>query len=87
VSATGTGEFFIRQVVAHDISTLIEYARMRVDKAAGTAIDKVAELGGDGGVIALDRRGNLATPFNTTGMFRGYVTEDGEIVVKLFGDE
>jgi L-asparaginase / beta-aspartyl-peptidase len=87
VSATGTGEFFIRQVVAHDISTLMDYARMRVDKAAETAIDKVADLGGDGGVIALDRRGNLATPFNTTGMFRGYVTEDGEIVVKLFGDE
>jgi L-asparaginase / beta-aspartyl-peptidase len=38
-------------------------------------------------VIALDRRGNLATPFNTTGMFRGYVTEDGRIVVKLVGDE
>jgi beta-aspartyl-peptidase (threonine type) len=87
VSATGTGEFFIRQVVAHDISTLMDYARLRVDKAAETAIDKVADLGGDGGVIALDRRGNLATPFNTTGMFRGYVTEDGEIVVKLFGDE
>jgi beta-aspartyl-peptidase (threonine type) len=87
VSATGTGEFFIRQVVAHDISTLMDYARLRVDKAAERAIDKVAELGGDGGVIALDRRGNLATPFNTTGMFRGYVTEDGEIVVKLFGDE
>jgi beta-aspartyl-peptidase (threonine type) len=60
---------------------------MRVDRAAETAIDKVADLGGDGGVIALDRRGNLATPFNTTGMFRGYVTEDGRIVVKLFGDE
>jgi L-asparaginase / beta-aspartyl-peptidase len=87
VSATGTGEFFIRQVVAHDISTLMEYARLRVDKAAAAAIDKVADLGGDGGVIALDRRGNLATPFNTTGMFRGYVTEDGAIVVKLFGDE
>jgi L-asparaginase / beta-aspartyl-peptidase len=87
VSATGTGEFFIRQVVTHDISALIDYARMRVDKAAQTAIDKVAELGGDGGVIALDSRGNLATPFNTTGMFRGHVTEDGRIVVKMFGDE
>jgi L-asparaginase / beta-aspartyl-peptidase len=87
VSATGTGEFFIRQVVAHDISTLIEYARMPVTQAAQTSIDKVAELGGDGGVIALDRRGSLATPFNTTGMFRGWVTEDGEVVVKIFGDE
>ncbi|MGH2712347.1 MAG: isoaspartyl peptidase/L-asparaginase family protein [Thermoleophilaceae bacterium] len=87
VSATGTGEFFIRQVVAHDISALIDYADMRVDEAAQTAIDKVAELGGDGGVIALDRRGRLATPFNTTGMFRGWVTSDGQFVVKIFGDE
>jgi L-asparaginase / beta-aspartyl-peptidase len=87
VSATGTGEFFIRQVVAHDISALIDYARMSVATAAQTAIDKVAELGGDGGVIALGRRGRLATPFNTTGMFRGWVTEDGQFVVKIFGDE
>jgi beta-aspartyl-peptidase (threonine type) len=87
ISATGTGEFFIRQVVSHDISTLIDYARMSVAEAAQTAIDKVAELGGDGGVIALDKRGRLATPFNTTGMFRGWVTKDGEVVVKIFGDE
>jgi L-asparaginase / beta-aspartyl-peptidase len=87
VSATGTGEFFIRQVVAHDISALIDYARMRVDEAAQTAIDKVGDLGGDGGVIALGRRGELATPFNTTGMFRGWVTKDGRFVVKIFGDE
>jgi beta-aspartyl-peptidase (threonine type) len=87
VSATGTGEFFIRQVVAHDISALIDYERMSVSKAAGTAIDKVGELGGDGGVIALGRRGDLATPFNTTGMFRGWVTKDGQVVVKIFGDE
>jgi L-asparaginase / beta-aspartyl-peptidase len=87
VSATGTGEFFIRQVVAHDISTLIDYAHMRVDKAAETAIGKVAELGGDGGVIALDKEGQFAMPFNTAGMFRGYVTRDGQIVVKMFGDE
>jgi beta-aspartyl-peptidase (threonine type) len=58
-----------------------------VDRAALAAIDKVASLGGDGGVIALDRKGNLAIPFNTAGMFRGYVTRDGQIVVKLFGDE
>jgi L-asparaginase / beta-aspartyl-peptidase len=87
VSATGTGEYFIRQVVAHDISALIDYARMSVARAAQTSIDKVAELGGDGGVIALDNRGRLATPFNTTGMFRGWVTNDGEVVVKIFGDE
>src|ERR671916_27489 len=87
VSATGTGEFFIRLAVAHDISALIDYARMSVRNAAQTAIDKVGELGGDGGVIALGRRGDLAMPFNTTGMFRGWVTKDGRFVVKMFGDE
>jgi L-asparaginase / beta-aspartyl-peptidase len=87
VSATGTGEFFIRLAVAHDISALVDYARMSVDRAAQTAIDKVGSIGGDGGVIALDKRGRLATPFNTTGMFRGWVTEDGRFVVKMFSDE
>jgi beta-aspartyl-peptidase (threonine type) len=87
VSATGTGEFFIRQVVAHDISAMIDYAHRSVGRAAQSAIDKVAELGGDGGVVALGNRGQLATPFNTTGMFRGWVTKDGQIVVKIFGDE
>jgi L-asparaginase / beta-aspartyl-peptidase len=87
VSATGTGEFFIRQVVAHDISALIDYADMSVRSAAETAIEKVGDLGGDGGVIALGRRGQLAMPFNTTGMFRGWVTKDGQFVVKIFGDE
>lgn len=89
VSCTGTGELFIRQAVAHDISALMDYRRWKVDRAAQAAIDKVAQIGGpsSGGVIALDKRGNLAMPFNTAGMFRGYVTEDGEIVVKLFGDE
>src|SRR5918999_28917 len=87
VSATGTGEFFIRLAVAHDISALIDYARMSVRNAAQTAIDKVGGLGGDGGVIALGRRGDLAMPFNTPGMFSGWVTKDGRFVVKIFGDE
>ncbi len=87
VSATGTGEFFIRQVVGHEISAAMEHAGLRVQRAARAAIDKVAELGGDGGVIALDGRGTLAMPFNTEGMYRGYVTEDGEVVTKIYGDE
>jgi beta-aspartyl-peptidase (threonine type) len=87
VSATGTGEFFIRQVVGHEISSAMEYGGMRVDRAAERGIDKVEDLGGDGGVIALDGRGNLATPMNTDGMYRGYVTEDGEVVTKIYADE
>ena len=87
VSATGTGEFFIRQVVGHEISAAMEYGGMRVDRAAQRGIDKVEQLGGDGGVIALDGRGNLAMPFNTEGMYRGYVTTNGEVVTKIFADE
>ena len=87
VSATGTGEFFIRQVVAHEISAVMEYAGLRVDRAARRGIEKVEDLGGDGGVIALDGGGTLATPFNTEGMYRGYVTRDGKVVTKIYGDE
>jgi beta-aspartyl-peptidase (threonine type) len=87
ISATGTGEFFIRQVVAHEISAAMEYAGLRVHRAARRGIGKVEELGGDGGVIALDAGGNLAMPFNTEGMYRGYVTRGGEVVTKIYGDE
>jgi len=88
-SATGTGELFIRQAVTHDISAQMEYAAASVDDAAGAAIDKTEEIGGadTGGVIALDHDNTLAFVFNTAGMYRGYVTEDGEIVVKIFDDE
>ena len=88
-SATGTGELFIRQAVTHDISAQIEYLNRRVDRAAERAIDKTAEIGGpgSGGVIALDKDQSLAFVFNTDGMYRGYVTEDGEVVVKIFADE
>ncbi|WP_326799707.1 isoaspartyl peptidase/L-asparaginase [Streptomyces sp. NBC_01808] len=88
-SATGTGELFIREAVTHTISAQVEYLGRSVSKAAGEAIDRTEVLGGDdtGGVIALDSRKNLAFTFNTSGMYRGYATADGEIVVKIFADE
>jgi len=89
VSSTGTGELFIRQVASFRVSAGMEFADLGVMEAAQAAIDKVAEIGGpdSGGMIALDKDGNLAMPFNTTGMYRGYATADGEIVVAIFGDE
>jgi beta-aspartyl-peptidase (threonine type) len=89
VSATGTGELFIRQVAAHELSAAMEYGRMGVDRAARAALSKVEQIGGDdsGGLIALDGRGTLTMPFNTEGMYRGYVTRDGEVVTKIYGDE
>jgi beta-aspartyl-peptidase (threonine type) len=89
VSCTGTGELFIRQAVAHEVSAAMEHGKMRVDRAAQAALDKTVEIDGPatGGMIALDRGGTLSVPFNTNGMFRGWVTGDGQIVVKMFADE
>ncbi|MGH3366986.1 MAG: isoaspartyl peptidase/L-asparaginase family protein [Nocardioidaceae bacterium] len=88
-SATGTGELFMRQAVTHEISALMEYTDRGVAEASGVAIDKTEEIGGadSGGVIALDQAKNLAFVFNTSGMYRGYATSDGDIVVKIFADE
>lgn len=84
VSATGDGEYFIRAAVAHDISALMEYRDMSLKDAAEKVLDKVANLGGTGGLIAIDRDGNMALPFNTNGMYRGYTDRDGKFVVDIY---
>jgi L-asparaginase / beta-aspartyl-peptidase len=84
ISCTGWGEFFIRNVVAKSITDLMEYKGMSVVQASKMILDKVAKMGGDGGLIALDRKGNIAMPFNTEGMYRGSVTADGKIDVEIF---
>lgn len=84
VSATGDGEFFIRSVVGHDISALMEYKGLTVTQATEQVIVKVGKLGGTGGVIAIDREGNIAMPFNSDGMYRAYIDSTGEPVVKIY---
>lgn len=84
VSATGHGEFFIRNVVAYDVATRMKYNRSTLKEAAQASIDHLASIKGDGGIIALDNKGNIAMPFNTSGMFRGYAKPNGEIVVEIF---
>ncbi len=84
VSATGDGEYFIRATVAHDVSALMEYRGMKLQDAAQTVLDKVAKLGGTGGLIAIDKDGNTALPFNTSGMYRGYVDPSGKFVVEIY---
>jgi len=85
VSCTGWGEFFIRLSVAKTVSDLMEYKNFSVKKATEELILKqVPELGGDGGLIAVDRNGNIAMPFNTEGMYRGYIKSDGKAVVKIY---
>lgn len=85
VSATGHGEYFIRGVVAHDVAAMMRYAGLDLATAASGVIHgRLGQLGGTGGIIALDREGNVAAPFNTPGMLRGWIGTDGEMVVELF---
>ncbi|SEM37673.1 beta-aspartyl-peptidase (threonine type) [bacterium A37T11] len=84
ISCTGWGEFFIRHVVAHDVAALIEYKRLDITHATREVLDKVGKSGGDGGLIALDKDGDIAMPFNTEGMYRGSVTSDGKIQVDIY---
>ncbi len=88
VSATGHGEFFIRNVVAYDISALMKYKGLSITDAANEVVmNKLQKLGGTGGIIAVDNKGNIAMPFNTAGMFRGYVKSGGETRAAMFGVE
>ena len=84
VSATGDGEYFIRVGVARDVSSAMEYQNVSVADAAQRAIDKVGKLGGTGGVIAIDKEGNIAMPFNTSGMYRAHIAPDGKAVVEIY---
>ncbi|MDX5422388.1 MAG: isoaspartyl peptidase/L-asparaginase [Hymenobacteraceae bacterium] len=86
VSATGHGEYFIRSVVAHDIAALMEYKGYSVKKAADEVVmNKLVKRGGEGGVIAVDKNGNVAMPFNSAGMYRGYI-KNGKAEVAIYRD-
>ena len=88
VSATGWGEYFIRLGVARDISARMEYLGESVDEAATHVINtKLENSGGTGGVIALDREGNVSMPFNTEGMYRATITRSGVVTTGIYGDE
>jgi beta-aspartyl-peptidase (threonine type) len=85
VSATGHGEFFIRYTVAHDISAMMQYSDLSVQDAAHRVIHKkLKDAEGAGGVICVDKQGNIAMEFNTTGMLRAYATADGKKEVRVF---
>lgn len=85
VSCTGHGEFFIRNVVAYDVSALMEYRRMTLDEAATQEImEKLKGQGAEGGLIAIDKDGNITMPFNTDAMLRGYITSEGAEYIRLF---
>lgn len=87
VSSTGHGEYFIRGIIAYDVSAIMEFTGASLEEASNRVIhERLEELGGKGGIIALDKDGNVSMPFNTAGMYRGTVDENGNIQVLIYKD-
>lgn len=87
VSSTGWGEYFIRNQVAYDISAQMEYKNISLKEATTDVIQhKLTKLGGTGGVVALDKNGNMSFEFNTAGMYRASMNDKGDLVVKIYKD-
>jgi L-asparaginase / beta-aspartyl-peptidase len=86
VSCTGHGEFFMLGATAFDVSARMKYKNLSLENAAQETIDYQTEIGGEGGLIAVDNLGNITLPFNSEGMYRGFITTDSEIITKIYGD-
>ncbi|WP_251357806.1 isoaspartyl peptidase/L-asparaginase family protein [Kangiella sp. TOML190] len=85
VSATGHGEYFIRAAVTHDICALMQYQGLTINKAADRVIQqKLKAMGGDGGVVGLDKAGNIMMSFNTAGMYRASIDTQGQVTIKIY---
>jgi isoaspartyl peptidase/L-asparaginase-like protein (Ntn-hydrolase superfamily) len=84
VSGTGLGEAFIRVALAHEVSARMRLAGEPLARAAAAALAQVARIGGDGGLVAVDRRGNIAMPFNSRDMFRACIGRGGARVVAIY---
>jgi L-asparaginase / beta-aspartyl-peptidase len=84
VSGTGVGEFYIRACLAYDVAARMRYSRARLEVAAALALERMAALGGSGGLVAIDRRGHVAAPFTTEGMYRGWITRAGRVTVAIY---
>ena len=85
VSATGHGEYFIRTVVAHDICAQVEYLKIPLAQAVDNVLNgRMQKLGGNGGVIAIDAKGEIVLGFNSEGMFRGVRTSKGRHEVAIY---
>ncbi|HSK20767.1 MAG TPA: isoaspartyl peptidase/L-asparaginase [Longimicrobiales bacterium] len=88
VSATGHGEFFIRNIVAYDICARMTYTGVSLDRAAHQVVmERLVEQGGDGGVIAMDAAGNHTMTFNSEGMYRGHIDAQGRVTVAIYRDD
>lgn len=85
MSATGHGEFFIRWAAGHEIDARMRWAGQGLEKAARDVIRELGARGGSGGLIAVDRKGNITLPFNSPGMYRAWCGRDGELKTAIFG--
>ncbi len=84
VSCTGHGEFFMLGVTAYDVAARMKYKKIGLEQAARETIENLTEIGGEGGLIAVDNQGNIALPFNSEGMYRGFVDADGDFTVEIY---
>jgi beta-aspartyl-peptidase (threonine type) len=85
ISCTGHGEFFIRSVVAYDISCLMEYKGLSLKEACDIVVmDKLVKIGGEGGLIAIDKEGNIELPFNSEGMYRAKKSSDSDVFIRIY---
>jgi L-asparaginase / beta-aspartyl-peptidase len=84
VSCTGHGEYFMLGVSAYDVAARMKYKNLGLLEAANETIGYLTEIGGEGGLIAVDSMGNVTLPFNSDGMYRGFVTADGELVTHIY---
>ena len=86
VSCTGHGEYFMLGVTAYDVAARMKYKGSNLVDAARQTIDRLGEIGGDGGLIAVDNNGNVTMPFNSDGMYRGYVADNGDVITCIYRD-
>ena len=84
VSCTGHGEFFMKTLAAFDVSARMRYKKLSLKSAANEVIENLREIGGEGGLIAVDALGNVALPFNSDGMYRGFMTADGNLKIEIY---
>ena len=84
VSCTGHGEYFMLASTAFDVSARMKYKNLNLKNAAFEAIEYLSEIGGEGGLIAVDGQGNITLEFNSDGMYRGFMTENGEIKIEIY---
>ena len=85
VSCTGHGEFFILGVAAYDVAARMKYQGLGLEEAARTTVERLASIGGEGGLVAVDAMGNVALPFNSEGMYRGYMTDPQRPEIEIYG--